>query len=185
LSPPVLPQQPPYPKYLHPLVILLYPPPHGAWFVLERSRMHNQRSCGPLLPCWYINLIISLKLNPPPLRKRLSDSPFYFICKGIINRIQPIKTMAMDCSSRVSPGGLSPPLGPVPTLPSIYSINYKLNSITLSHHCSSFHICSVDLPFPSPTHGRRWRCAAFCGVTGVHPSHTQLGSSVFPISQSH
>jgi len=35
---------------------------------------------------------------------------------------------------------------------------------------------------PSPIHGHRYECAAFCSV---HPSHMQLGSSTLPISFNH
>jgi len=46
---------------------------------------------------------------------------------------------------------ISPPTGQslVPPPPSIYYI-YNMNSATLSHHFSSFHICSANLPFPPP-----------------------------------
>ena len=72
-------------------------------------------------------------------------------------------------SSRINPGGLSPPHGPVPAPPLIY----KMNSSTFSHHSPSRHICSVDLPIPSPTHGQCWRCAASCRI---HPLYTHQGS---------
>jgi len=64
--------------------------------------------------------------------------------------------MAMDYSSRANLDGLSPLHGPVPALPTIYTI-YMRNANTFSHHLSSRHICSVDRPLPLPTHGHRCR----------------------------
>jgi len=78
-----------------------------------------------------------------------------------------------------------PPLGPVPALPTIYKMlasSQTRNSATLSYHPSSCHICSGNLPIPSPIHGYRWRCAAFWDV---HPSQTYQGSSALPISHNH
>ena len=61
------------------------------------------------------------------------------------------------------------------SLPSpTYLQSYKMKSATFPHHSASSHICSLDRPRPSPTHGHPTKCAAFCGV---QPSHTHHGSS--------
>jgi len=79
------------------------------------------------------------------------------------------------------------PAGPVPAPPRYLHLTvtpHITNLATAAHHSLSLLACTFDLPSPSPTHvhGHRYKCAAFCGV---HPSHTQLASSVFPISLSH
>ena len=90
----------------------------------------------------------------------------------------------MDCSLLFYQVPLSP-TGPVPALPAIYiylSYPQATNLATAAHHPASFLACFLDLPTPPPTHGHIYKWAAFCGV---QPSHTQLASSVFPISLSH
>jgi len=70
--------------------------------------------------------------------------------------------MTMDCGAQ--------------SLPLYLHKSHNRNLATSSHHFSSFIINSLVLPFPSPTHGHSYRCAAFCGV---HPSQTQ---SQMPLS---
>ena len=94
----------------------------------------------------------------------------------------------MDRSSPVPQGGLSSRPGRslsssmLTFLQDIAIYSRNVNLATASHHFAYLHACSSDLPSPCPTHGHRCKCAAFCGI---HPPHTQLGSSVFPTSFSH
>ena len=64
--------------------------------------------------------------------------------------------MVMDCSSPADPGGLSPPHGPVPALPTIYII-YKRKLVRLLAPPLILPQQLLRPPLPSPTHRRHGR----------------------------
>jgi len=82
------------------------------------------------------------------------DSFFKFFLKKVINRIQPIETMVMDCSSPVAQVPLSPP-GPVPVPPAIYVYMYILTAqISPPPHTTPHPYLPV--PSISPTVSHSW-----------------------------